>query len=141
MEKEIYQDLIGRSFQRGAKGPDYFDCWGVAQEIARRRGFIIPDEDSPEGIQLKIAVISGLNTFYTEFIPQPEEGAVVVFKPGSTLTEWHLGTLLSDKRTFIHAGGLSVNILKKSVRIEQLSNFPWHFRIFGYLKLCKKMLQ
>ena len=37
------QDLIGKPYVHGARGPDAFDCWGLCAEIYRRMGKELPD--------------------------------------------------------------------------------------------------
>ena len=38
-----YDDLIGRPFVDGGRGPENFDCWGLATDVFRRHGKILPD--------------------------------------------------------------------------------------------------
>ena len=42
-----YLDLLGIPFERGARGPDSFDCYGLAREMFRRAGVTVPDFTSP----------------------------------------------------------------------------------------------
>jgi cell wall-associated NlpC family hydrolase len=47
-----YTDLLGKRFEYGGRGPDSFDCYGIAVELYRRAGLTLPDytsTDSPEG--------------------------------------------------------------------------------------------
>jgi cell wall-associated NlpC family hydrolase len=37
------EDLIGKPYQLGARGPDAYDCWGLCVEIYRRGGRKLPD--------------------------------------------------------------------------------------------------
>jgi cell wall-associated NlpC family hydrolase len=37
------QDLIGKPYQLGARGPDAFDCWGLCAEVYRRGGIVLPE--------------------------------------------------------------------------------------------------
>jgi hypothetical protein len=37
------QDLIGKPYAHGARGPDAFDCWGLCAEVYRRAGIELPD--------------------------------------------------------------------------------------------------
>jgi cell wall-associated NlpC family hydrolase len=36
-------DLIGKAFADGGRGPEAFDCYGVLREVYRRHGVEIPD--------------------------------------------------------------------------------------------------
>jgi hypothetical protein len=37
------QDLVGKPYAHGARGPDAYDCWGLCVEVYRRRGIDLPD--------------------------------------------------------------------------------------------------
>lgn len=44
--------MLGRPYEKGARGPDTFDCWGAVVEAARRMGASLPvwstaDWDAP----------------------------------------------------------------------------------------------
>lgn len=43
-----YDDLIGKPYVYGGRGPDEYDCWGIVMEMYRRRGITIPDYERPE---------------------------------------------------------------------------------------------
>jgi len=36
-------DLLAKPYQRGARGPDGYDCWGVVIEVGKRMGIDFPD--------------------------------------------------------------------------------------------------
>ncbi len=36
-------DLLGKSFQYGGRGPLEYDCYGLVMEIYKRRGVSLPD--------------------------------------------------------------------------------------------------
>ena len=42
-----YLDLLGVPFERGARGPEAYDCYGLAIEMFRRAGVVVPDFTSP----------------------------------------------------------------------------------------------
>ena len=44
---ERYIDLLGIPFERGARGPNSYDCYGLAIEMFRRDGIEVPDFVSP----------------------------------------------------------------------------------------------
>jgi len=37
------QDLIGKPYAHGARGPEEYDCWGLCVEIYKRGGIVLPD--------------------------------------------------------------------------------------------------
>jgi len=39
-------DLIGKHYAIGARGPDAYDCWGLVLELVRRAGGKLPDYDT-----------------------------------------------------------------------------------------------
>jgi hypothetical protein len=39
-----FNDLIGRPFVRGGRGPHAFDCWGLVLEVRRRLGLALPPD-------------------------------------------------------------------------------------------------
>ena len=41
-------DLIGRRYELGARGPERYDCWGLLVEIFRRAGVTLPEFDARE---------------------------------------------------------------------------------------------
>jgi cell wall-associated NlpC family hydrolase len=43
LHPDAIQDLIGKRYAIGARGPDSFDCWGVCAEVYRRAGRALPD--------------------------------------------------------------------------------------------------
>jgi cell wall-associated NlpC family hydrolase len=43
LSPRLYADLLGKPFADGGRGPDSFDCVGLAIEVQRRRGLDIPD--------------------------------------------------------------------------------------------------
>lgn len=38
-----YTDLIGKPFMDGGRGPGGYDCYGIAAEVFRRFGIVLPD--------------------------------------------------------------------------------------------------
>ncbi|SFJ50462.1 NlpC/P60 family protein [Sphingomonas sp. NFR04] len=46
-----YFDLLGLPFERGARGPGTFDCYGLAKEMFRRNGVELPDFVSPGSLE------------------------------------------------------------------------------------------
>ncbi len=42
--EEALEDLIGLPFERGARGPDAYDCWGLVLELRRQLGLPVPHD-------------------------------------------------------------------------------------------------
>jgi cell wall-associated NlpC family hydrolase len=53
-----YLDLLGTPFKRGARGPDSYDCYGLAIEMFRRAGVELPDFESPGTLEEVADLIS-----------------------------------------------------------------------------------
>jgi cell wall-associated NlpC family hydrolase len=67
------QDLIGKPYVKGARGPDAFDCWGVCVEVYRRLGVILPDYRAGHLTHAQAAALMA-NTARdrTDPLPKPE---------------------------------------------------------------------
>ena len=70
-------DLIGRPYVRGARGPDAFDCWGLVVELARRAGRDLPDwaADGLTRPQAR-ALMRGEASACTVLLAAPTDGAI-----------------------------------------------------------------
>lgn len=58
-----YADLIGKPFRWGGRGPDFYDCYGLVEELSRRIGQQVPDYLSPQ-VQEHIASLIGRSIPY-----------------------------------------------------------------------------
>jgi cell wall-associated NlpC family hydrolase len=116
--------LLGKKYARGGRGPDTFDCYGLALEVARRIGFDLPELLTPEGL----AETDGefwKQAQKSEQLETARPWCVVAFRlrpPWVT----HVGIVLEDCRRFVHIDR------KKGVCIERLDNIAWKPKIAGY---------
>ena len=124
-----YLDLVGRKFKIDGRGPTEYDCYGLILELAKRRGFFLPEQNTPEGIEMRMKMFEAISSEFTEPIDKIEPWAVVVFCKGR-LGRLHVGTALQDCRRFIHAD-------HKGVRITRLNSIIWQRKIAGYYRLKK----
>lgn len=71
-------DLIGRPWVLGARGPDAFDCWGVVLELARRAGRVVPpDWVSRELTRAEVrSIMAGESRAHTVRLAAPAEGSI-----------------------------------------------------------------
>lgn len=129
---KFYTDLIGRKWKKDAKGPNEFDCYHLIKEIQRRRGFYLPNIKTPESIELRLAMFEKLSSEYTIPIDRPEPFSIVVFDV-RRFTRLHVGVVLEDCRSFIHAAAYI-----RRVRIDKLKSILWRKRITGYYRCTKK---
>jgi cell wall-associated NlpC family hydrolase len=78
-----YDDLIGKPFRYGARGPQEYDCWGLVRECYRRaHGVLLPDFASPEDLAVQHAVIATqrVDPLWQEV--QPTAGVIVLVRVG-----------------------------------------------------------
>lgn len=123
----FYTNIIGKRFKINGRGPDEFDCYGLVKEIAKRRGYYLPQQDTPEGIKLRLAMFDKISSEFTEPIDTPEPWAIVVFDKGR-LGRLHIGVVLENCEQFLHAD-------RKGVRISRLSSPGFLRKIAGFYKL------
>lgn len=122
----FYHDLIG-------KKSDDIDCYHLVIEMMKRHGYFIPEQSTPESIEMRLAMFEKLSSEYAEPIEKPEPFCIVVFDAGR-LMRLHVGVILEDCRSFIH----SIAHIKR-IRIDRLSSWPWKNRIAGFYRCTKKI--
>ena len=116
-----FDDLIGKPFQLGGRGPDSFDCYGLVREAYyREHGVLIPDYRSPSDQGRIAALMANQLVLWerTECAP----GAVILFRVlgyGS-----HVGFIRPDNR-FMHTWEASGGVV-----IERL-DASWERRSLG----------
>ncbi len=114
-------DLIGKPFVEGGKGPDGYDCWGLAVEVFRRCGIVIPD------YRLTCATVTNGVTDnrdkWTRCIGEVPAPALIVFTTAGIAD--HIGVHLGGGK-FIHAHSAA------GVVITAVDHIFWKRRIEGY---------
>ena len=104
------QALIGKPFAEYGRGPDFYDCWGLAMDVGAILGHKIPDYGSlsysdPEMIQKQFRA----NICDFDALGNPQTGALILFKrvDGGL----HFGVVI-DGQHFVHVrdDGLGVQI-------------------------------
>ncbi len=121
----IYADLIGKSFADGGRGPDAYDCFGLFEELCKRRGLALPAEPNPIGVEQKDAAIqAAIGRGEWVKIITPEPFCAVVFRMIPPFVS-HIGMVLDGGR-FIHIRRGA------NVAIERLDSVVWRSRIAGY---------
>jgi cell wall-associated NlpC family hydrolase len=109
-----YADLIGKPFVQSGEGPEGYDCWPLCQELARRQGRTLIDQEHIAGVPQQFQRLAG-----------PEPGCLVLFWTTDRRKIDHVGMVLDDER-FIHADP------NTGVSVCYLSHPFWHGRIYGY---------
>lgn len=94
-------DLIGKSFQLGARGPDHYDCWGICLELGKRAGILYPEDFTPDNTEQQDQSICMQRDTNFIRIDKPEPYAIITFKINPPFVD-HCGIILSDCRHFLH---------------------------------------
>ncbi len=122
-----YADLLGKSFEWGGRGPDTFDCYGLAIETRKRAGLFMPEEyasisTKPE-IDARIQDCTLAHGFVQLAKPQPFCLVTFCIHPRFST---HIGMVLEDCRRFIHIQRMA------RVGVERLDSMIWAKRITGF---------
>lgn len=94
----IYADMIGKTFADGGRGPEAYDCWGVLQEVLRRRGEQIIDYPSRPDLVLRIICDEWEQIHPDKLLP----GDGILLQSLSPKYQWHIGVAL-DRWQMLHA--------------------------------------
>jgi cell wall-associated NlpC family hydrolase len=119
-----YLDLIGRPYERGGRGPDSYDCWGLVRALLVRLGYRnLPDEPTPRAPAAAAEAFQRHGQAWKKQDSRP--GAVVLLKDEHGIGS-HLG-LMIDRGRFIH-----VSEVRGQVCIDRLSDPLWGGRVMGF---------
>jgi cell wall-associated NlpC family hydrolase len=118
-------DLIGKPFKSGGRGPDEYDCFGLAKEVFRRYGIELPDyRIMPEQIEIINEVIQihvGWEPVDPKNLPVP---CLITLRFNSEYSN-HVATYIGHG-SFIHIAE------KIGVHQSQIDNPMWRHNITGY---------
>lgn len=98
MQFEQYVDLLGVPFERGGRGPDRYDCYGLVIELYRRQGVNLPDFESPGTLE-KIEQLLDDESKKWRKVPAMTPNSVIHFRVDTYGA--HVGVMLDGDR-FIH---------------------------------------
>lgn len=112
MTRFQYIDLLGTPFQRGGRGPDTYDCYGLVCEMYRRRGIVVPDFESPGTLE-EVADIIAREEVRWRRVPLRTPGTLVTFRVDGLGA--HVGYMLEGDN-FLHA------IESAGVAVDRLTN-------------------
>lgn len=122
----MYNDLIGKPFKNGGRGPEKYDCWGLAAEIFARHGIQLPDYkincDDASRIDGQIQSQRSQWINCQNKVPTP---ALVVIRYAENDLLNHVGVYIGAGR-FIHTRD------KIGVNIDRVDGTVWKRRIEGY---------
>lgn len=120
----LYADLIGKPYRDGARGPDAYDCLGLAMEMARRLGLEVPDFVSSEEELHRQLAGDGSALASMPRIEQPEPGCVVLLRGVPA----HLGVML-DRWWMLHS------LAGTNCTRERITEPAWQRRVIGFYRL------
>lgn len=117
-------NLVGKQFQDGGRGPDVYDCWGLAADVFRRCGTDLPD--------YKISCDASPEVSAQMSAERPNWQRCDVVKPVPSLIVFsdrglcaHCGVYIGNGR-FIHAHE------RNGVEIVSVNHPFWKNRIEGF---------
>ena len=123
-----FNDLIGKPFADGGRGPDAYDCFGLYREIRRRLGLPCPDYHISA---LAVAQVDALIKVEAEKAwpwqaVAPEPYALMVMKNGPVYKS-HVATYMGHGR-FLHIAR------KIPATYGRINDPAWRHRIVGYYR-------
>jgi len=123
-------DLIGKPYKDGGRGPDYYDCWGLCMEVARRAGIELPEFNVAIDNELRGRLINEQKKAGFHRLNKPVSWSLVLFRiwDDHNNTLWHVGIVLENCRQFIHITGNSF------VCITDLKRGFWDIHLEGFYK-------
>lgn len=126
LSARLYVDLIGKPFLAGGRGPESFDCVGLALEIARRLGKQVPDFVSSEAELHQQLAGDGAALADCPQIPRPVPGCAVLLRMSPS--QHHLAFMVDEYR-MIHTTAATGCV------IERVNSPLWSRRVIGYYDL------
>lgn len=122
----MLDNLIGKPFEYGARGPDKFDCYGICIEVFNKAGKHFPEQYGHGSNDPSIAdsIISEAKVLGKR-LEKPEPFCIVTFRIKKDFVS-HIGIVLEDNISFIHASH------KRGVCVERLDSPRWKNRIEGF---------
>lgn len=120
-----YNDLVGVPFQDGGRGPDSYDCWGLAIEIFHRQGITLSDYCISSEATANVSLLMG-NAIHSQWnrLITPKEGCLTVIRMLPEGWANHCGIYIGSGK-FIHAYSDETGVVIDRIR-------RWGPRIIGY---------
>ena len=107
----MFNDLIGKPYRLGAKGPEAYDCWTLTVEAAKRFGVTVPEIDCTGLARAEIGAIADEKRHNIAYeIDLPSDGDVLL-----SLRLGHIGTVLHGMVLHTHR--------KHGVLLERMESF------------------
>ena len=118
-------DLVGKPFSDGGRGPSSYDCWGLVLEIYRRFGLELPDYSISAAACQQVHQEINRERISNRWVElsTPEVPCVVLIK-GHPGFYQHLGAYLGHGRI--------IHVMHYGVETARRSDPLWQRRIKGY---------
>ena len=121
-----YADLVGKPFRDGGRGPDAYDCWGLAKEVFTRAGWRnLPD------YPISCYDAANISRQIDEERPQwirldaPEAPCLIAIRFNTVRLVNHCAVYIGN--------GKMLHIREKTAAvIERIDSIMWRRRIEGY---------
>lgn len=121
-------DLFQAPFVEGGRDAKGYDCFGLFQELCRRRNAPVPEQLTPsfppEGEGRAAEMLTRAEQCGWKPITTPVPGCAVAIRFGPWVS--HLGMVLDDGMSFIHTNE------KAGVTVTKLDDPRWKQRIAGF---------
>lgn len=126
LDSKLFLDLLGKPFADGARGPEKYDCVGLAMELAKRLGKQVPNYVSSEA-ELHAQLGAGATSLADcPQIPKPLPGCVVLLR--MTPSQHHLAFMVDEYR-MIHTTAATGCV------IERINSILWQRKVVGFYSL------
>ncbi len=122
----LYSDLLSKPFEHHGRGPDTYDCVGLACEIQRRIGRMLPAYLSDEA-ELHRQLATGGSLSDSRRLDCPEPGAIALIRMVGD--EHHIGTML-DAYRILHTSRQTGGPV-----VERILAPIWTRRILGFYRM------
>ncbi len=127
MPKLIYEDLLGKPFKLGGRGPEFYDCWGLCIELGKRVGQHLPLDLTPEDTKGQDIAIRDKRDNEFVKLDRPEPYCIVTFRVTPPFVD-HCGFVMEDCKHFIHI------MRQRSVAVQRLDHKILAKRIDGFYR-------
>jgi cell wall-associated NlpC family hydrolase len=126
LASSVYADLLGKPFVAGARGPDSYDCVGLAMVIAQRLGKQVPAYVSSEAELHAQLGAGGASLADCPQIPRPVPGCAVLLRISPN--QHHLAFMVDESR-MVHTTQATGCV------IERVNSPLWQRKVIGYYSL------
>jgi len=120
IEQLFYTDLLDKRYEKGARGPDAYDCYGLVMEVFKRAGVALPDygcAESPEGVA---ELITRFSTDWREISGDVQGSKFKV--PGSQREGFQTSNI--EHRTLNGPEGATLNVEHRTLNSSIEQPFP-----------------